>query len=118
MVASRIARSARALRGRPLGRRAVSPFSVFALTLHQALPVRTCLETHVSRRAESPSLGWMPKGLEPASFPDDPVALFEAWLEEAGSAGVAEPRAMTLATVGQDGRPSARIVLHRRIDGD
>lgn len=40
-----------------------------------------------------------------------PVALFKMWLWEAYSAGLAAPNAMTLATVGQDGKPSARIVL-------
>lgn len=40
-----------------------------------------------------------------------PVALFKAWLGEAYSAGLTAPNAMTLATVGPDGKPSARIVL-------
>jgi len=40
-----------------------------------------------------------------------PVELFKAWLWEAYSAGLTAPNAMTLATVGSDGKPSARIVL-------
>jgi pyridoxamine 5'-phosphate oxidase len=40
-----------------------------------------------------------------------PIAQFKAWLWEAYSAGLAAPNAMTLATVGPDGKPSARIVL-------
>src|SRR6202171_5660588 len=40
-----------------------------------------------------------------------PVAQFERWLGEAEKAEVPEPTAMTLATVGDDGRPAARIVL-------
>ena len=36
------------------------------------------------------------------------------WLWEACSAGLAAPNAMTLATVGSDGQPSARIVLLRQ----
>lgn len=45
----------------------------------------------------------------------DPIIQFRAWLQEATAAGAAEPAAMTLATVGADGRPSARIVLLRGI---
>ena len=40
-----------------------------------------------------------------------PIAQFKVWLWEAYSAGLAAPNAMTLATVGPDGQPSARIVL-------
>jgi pyridoxamine 5'-phosphate oxidase len=40
-----------------------------------------------------------------------PVTQFERWLGEAVKAELAEPTAMTLATVGEDGRPAARIVL-------
>lgn len=43
----------------------------------------------------------------------DPIALFEQWFEEARAAGEQEPEGMTLATVGADGQPSARIVLFR-----
>ena len=41
----------------------------------------------------------------------DPLAQFMSWMQEAIAAEVPEPMAMTLATVGPDGRPSARIVL-------
>jgi pyridoxamine 5'-phosphate oxidase len=41
----------------------------------------------------------------------DPLLQLIRWLQEAGEAKVLEPSAMTLATVGSDGRPSARIVL-------
>ena len=43
----------------------------------------------------------------------DPLAQLAAWLEAAQAAGLFEPTAMTLATVGSDGRPSARIVLYK-----
>jgi pyridoxamine 5'-phosphate oxidase len=43
----------------------------------------------------------------------DPIATLRAWLDEARAAGEREPEAMTLATVGADGRPSARVVLLR-----
>ena len=41
----------------------------------------------------------------------DPLRQFERWLQEAIRASLPEPTAMTLATVGADGRPAARIVL-------
>jgi len=45
-----------------------------------------------------------------------PLAQFERWLNEALSAEIPEPTAMTLATVGADGRPSTRIVLLKGCD--
>ena len=39
-----------------------------------------------------------------------------AWLDEAERAEVAEPNAMVLATVGEDGRPSSRTVLCKGLD--
>lgn len=52
---------------------------------------------------------------EQAADPD-PLAQFRQWLEEAESAGVPEPNAMTLATAAADGTPAARIVLLRGVD--
>ena len=46
----------------------------------------------------------------------DPFAQFGHWLNEALAAEVPEPNAMTLATVGADGRPSTRIVLIKDYD--
>lgn len=43
--------------------------------------------------------------------PNDPITLFETWLEEALKTEQFEPNAMTLATVDQSGHPTARIVL-------
>lgn len=45
-----------------------------------------------------------------------PLALFERWFVEAEKAGIPEPNAMTLATVGVDGRPSTRVVLVKEVD--
>jgi len=42
---------------------------------------------------------------------DDPYATFGQWLEEATKTEPNDPTAMTLATVGADGMPSARMVL-------
>ncbi len=41
----------------------------------------------------------------------DPFQLFQRWYEEADAAGFIEPSAMTVCTVGRNGRPSARQVL-------
>lgn len=46
----------------------------------------------------------------------DPLKQFEQWLQEAISAQVPEPNAMTLATVGPDLRPSTRVVLIKGMD--
>jgi pyridoxamine 5'-phosphate oxidase len=42
---------------------------------------------------------------------DDPFALFDAWFAEAQASEPNDPNAMALATVGANGRPSARMVL-------
>jgi pyridoxamine 5'-phosphate oxidase len=46
----------------------------------------------------------------------DPLAQFELWFEQARTAELPEPNAMTLATVGADGRPSTRVVLIKGFD--
>jgi len=48
---------------------------------------------------------------------DDPIAHFNAWFAEAEKAEPNDANAMTLATVGPDGMPSARMVLLKGIDG-
>jgi pyridoxamine 5'-phosphate oxidase len=45
----------------------------------------------------------------------DPMRQLERWLADAFAADVGEPNAMTLATIGLDGRPDARVVLLRGI---
>src|SRR5919206_1244958 len=53
--------------------------------------------------------------LRPAS--DDPIARFIALLETAKrTPQIAEPTGMSLATVGDDGRPSVRVVLLKGVD--
>lgn len=46
----------------------------------------------------------------------DPLRQFERWMQQALDAKLAEPNAMTLATVGADGRPSTRVVLIKGLD--
>lgn len=50
-------------------------------------------------------------GLDLPDLADEPVAMFERWLEQTVAAGVHEPNAMVLATSTPDGRPSSRMVL-------
>jgi pyridoxamine 5'-phosphate oxidase len=47
---------------------------------------------------------------------DDPIQQFTRWFEEALSAEVNEPNAMGVSTVGEDGRPTSRIVLVKQFD--
>ncbi len=54
--------------------------------------------------------------LDEAASDKDPLLQFERWLTEALAAGLPEPNAMTLATVGANGRPSTRIVLIKGYD--
>jgi pyridoxamine 5'-phosphate oxidase len=47
---------------------------------------------------------------------EDPIELLLAWLEQARRQETSDPEAMSVATVGRDGRPSLRMVLLRGID--
>lgn len=54
----------------------------------------------------------------PGPLPDAVVAQFHALMTRAIDAGEPEPTAMSLATVGEAGRPSVRIVLLKHLDRD
>jgi pyridoxamine 5'-phosphate oxidase len=54
--------------------------------------------------------------LDESASAADPLLQFQRWLEQALSAELPEPNAMTLATVGPDGRPSTRVVLIKGCD--
>ena len=47
---------------------------------------------------------------------EEPFALFDAWLAEAGKSEPNDPNAMALATVDADGLPDARMVLLKGFD--
>ncbi len=49
--------------------------------------------------------------LDVADAGDSPFSFFQKWLDEAATAGIKEPNAMTLATVDAEGSPHARTVL-------
>ena len=51
-----------------------------------------------------------------ANLPEDPLELFDVWYKIATeSALIAEPYAMSLSTIGEDGFPRTRIVLLREL---
>ncbi len=55
-------------------------------------------------------------GLSEAHAHANPFIQFRLWFEEAKAAQILEPNAMTLASVGEDGAPEARIVLLKDMD--
>lgn len=57
-------------------------------------------------------------GLAEADCDSNPIAQFQKWFSEAKAAQLREPNAMTLATADLDGKPSARIVLLKKISED
>jgi pyridoxamine 5'-phosphate oxidase len=54
--------------------------------------------------------------LDESASAEDPLVQFQLWLDQAFEAKLPEPNAMTLATVGADGRPSTRVVLIKGCD--
>jgi pyridoxamine 5'-phosphate oxidase len=56
-------------------------------------------------------------GLSEKDLAKDPFRQFEKWFGEAEAAKLPEPNAMVLATAARDGRPAARIVLLKGLDG-
>ncbi len=54
--------------------------------------------------------------LDESASAADPLQQFEHWFRQALAAELPEPNAMTVATVGADGRPSTRIVLIKGYD--
>jgi pyridoxamine 5'-phosphate oxidase len=55
-------------------------------------------------------------GLDQEALDNDPVMQFERWFEEARTAGILEPNAMSLATAGADSLPDVRTVLLKYFD--
>ena len=50
-------------------------------------------------------------GLDESDLAADPVEMLRRWLDDAIAAGLHDPAAMAVATVGATGRPASRIVL-------
>lgn len=55
-------------------------------------------------------------GLSKENLLKDPLAQFHLWLQQAVTAGLTDPTAMTLATVDVSGQPSQRVVLLKQAD--
>jgi pyridoxamine 5'-phosphate oxidase len=55
-------------------------------------------------------------GIDFADLDPDPVEQARKWLDDAITADCLEPNAMTLSTVGVEGRPESRYVLLRGLD--
>ncbi len=56
------------------------------------------------------------RGLTREDLDQDPLVLFDRWFEQARSAGLTEPNAMSLATVSASGEVSIRTVLLKLYD--
>lgn len=56
------------------------------------------------------------KGLNEKEAEPNPFQQFQIWFDQALSAQLLEPNAMTLATVTAEGKPSARVVLLKHFD--
>jgi len=56
-------------------------------------------------------------GLLEKDLARDPFRQFEKWFQEAEAAKLTEPNAMTISTATRDGRPSARTMLLKGVDG-
>jgi len=59
---------------------------------------------------------WMTHGLSRSELKPDPFQQFELWFREAIDSGIAEPNAMTVATVDAHGQPWVRTVLLKIYD--
>ncbi|MEJ7624032.1 MAG: pyridoxamine 5'-phosphate oxidase [Pyrinomonadaceae bacterium] len=55
-------------------------------------------------------------GLDESALAANPFEQFAAWMRDTLNADIIDPNAMTVATVSEDGRPSARVVLLKYFD--
>lgn len=56
------------------------------------------------------------EGLDVSTIDPDPIRQFERWFADAVAASILLPEAMTMATVGSDGKPHARVLLLKQVD--
>jgi pyridoxamine 5'-phosphate oxidase len=59
---------------------------------------------------------WMAHGLPRQTLDPDPIKQFECWYSQAIDSGIAEPNAMSLATVDANAQPWLRTVLLKLFD--
>lgn len=57
-----------------------------------------------------------PRTLDEKHSPGDPLVLFDRWFRDANDAQLPLAESMTLATIGADGRPAARVVLLKAVE--
>jgi pyridoxamine 5'-phosphate oxidase len=79
-------------------------------------PAEQAPEQAVGDRVASLRQDYGQASLDEGDVDDDPILQFTRWFEEALKAEVREPNAMGLSTVGEDGRPTSRIVLVKQFD--
>ncbi len=71
---------------------------------------------YAARRVSYDRSGLVETELAPDPAAPTPLAQFELWYAQAAQAGLPEPNAMVLSTVGPDGAPSSRTVLLKGVD--
>jgi pyridoxamine 5'-phosphate oxidase len=90
--------------------------------LDNFLAVQCCAEFFIAmdgpRDLAASRYNHVGKGLRRKDLAPDPIRQFANWFTAAIEAGIRDVNAMSLATVGQDGRPSVRIVLLKSFDQD
>lgn len=59
---------------------------------------------------------YLADGLDVADLAADPIEAFTSWLTEVDGAGLPEPNAMVVSSVGADGTPSSRMTLLKDVD--
>ena len=57
-------------------------------------------------------------GLRRSDLADHPIDQFQVWMKQAVDAELRDPNAMTVATCGNDGQPTQRIVLLKQVSHD
>jgi len=72
----------------------------------------------MTQSAQDPRYEHVARGLRRRDLGPDPVKQFSNWFTAAIEAQIRDVNAMSLATVGADGKPSVRIVLLKGFDQD
>jgi pyridoxamine 5'-phosphate oxidase len=80
------------------------------------IPILVFIMTDLSREIADLRKSYEKAELDEGASHADPLQQFSLWLAQALEAQLPEPNAMTLATVGEDGRPSTRMVLVKGYD--
>ena len=97
-------------------RRGIVPAASHAGSMNDAGAASTMGTPAIGERVADLRKDYGQAVLDENAVADDPMLQFTRWFEEALKAEVNEPNAMSVATVGADGRPSSRIVLVKQFD--